>query len=454
MSKSARKFLETFVAGFLICSCLSVSAFAKIYDFTDDNKLTLLQDARDAVKLKLDLVRHAKHHVHIMTYYWDKSGYPAELIQELKNAHERGVDVRIMTTYIPSLSMDFWGKSKKDLLAGSANANSNAVLSFLSLVPGNNESLTNNIHEKIFLVDGEKAILGGRNISDNDFKAKDLEIMLEGPVVNEVQAHFKKMFSFLVDLKIRNNCEDKRLKCLAKFNRLKFSDVDTNFFPEQPHFTNGARARILTNEVLFDQNQYDYSGSGRFNLKDDIIDTVIKINFTKLRGYNYFILPTERYKNYLDKNLSEGKSIDIITNSISTAAAISDKGYLYSLSDMHDLLLKGASIHQWLGTKEEEGKDKLFYLHEKVMLFDDDHGIIGSHNFGSGSTAVSSEISVEFFSKPIVQILNTVFDSEKNNTELTKEASVPQIENEMHDNKKMIRLLHTILIRNIVRELY
>ena len=444
----------TVIAGFVINALVSFPLQAKVYDFTEDNKLTLLQDARASVQLKLDLVRHAKHHIHIMTYYWDKSGYPADLILELKKAHERGVEVRIMTTYIPSLSMDFWSKSRKALFADQEKNNSNASLAFLRLIPGDNQSLTNNIHEKIFLVDGEKTILGGRNISDNDFKAKDLEVILEGPVVNEVQAHFYKMFTFLVELKIAKSCSKVNTNCSNQYNKLKFQNDDIKFFPDQPRFAGGARARILTNEVLFEKQKNNYSGNSVFEIRDDIIDTVIKINFIKMRAYNYFIMPTDRYKEYLIKNLAAGKSIDIISNSITTAASISDKGYIYSLPEMYNLVNHGLNLHQWLGIKFEEGKDKLFYLHEKVMLFDDDHGIIGSHNFGSGSTSVSSEISVEFFSRPIVQVLNEVFDNEKNDGEITKEATVPLIESEIHDNKKMIKILHTIVVRNIVKELY
>lgn len=429
---------------------------AKVYDFTEDNKLTLLENPRDAVKLKLELVRHAKHHIHIMTYYWDKNGYPVELVQELKKANQRGVDVRIMTTYIPNLTMDFWGKTKKSLFStnNKEKNDSGATMAFMRLTPGNNETFTNNIHEKVFLVDGEKAILGGRNISDHGYRAKDLEMMLEGPVVNQVQEHFLKMFSFLVDLKIDDKCDKNQTSCQQKYNKLKFLSEDKNFFPEQPHYPDGSRARILTNEVLIDQHQNDYSGEAKFKVKDDIIDTIVKINFTKMRAYNYFIIPTERYKNFLLKNLAEGKSINIITNSLVTAASISNKGYLYSLPEMQNLVKQGLNLYQWLGQKTGDEGDKLFYLHEKVMLFDDDHGIIGSHNFGLGSTAVSSEIAVEFFSKPVVEVLNQIFDDEVKNRKLTQEGTLSLFEKEIHDNRKMIRLLHMMIIRNIIRELY
>jgi putative cardiolipin synthase len=461
MIKLMPKLMKTLVASWLISLPLVISLLvslvsplqAKVYDFAEDNKLTLLQDARAAVELKLEMVRHAKHHIHIMTYYMDNNGYPIELMKELNIAHARGVDVRIITTFIPSVTMDFFAKSKRTLYKND-DKKSKAVLSYLKMIPGNNEAITNNIHEKIFLVDGEKAILGGRNISDNDFRAKDLEVMLEGPVVNQVQKHFEKMFSFMIMLKIKHKCSDTNPECADKLNKTKFSEKDRGFYPEQPRFPNGIKARILTNEILIQQYENDYWGEERFFAKDDIIETIVKIEFNKLRAYNYFILPTKRYKLYLEKNLAEGKSIEMITNSMATAKSISDKGYLYGLPEMHNLVERGLQLYQWLGSEPEQGQDKLFYLHEKVMLFDDDHGVIGSHNFGSGSTSVSSEIAIEFYSKPVVKTLIDVFDAEKTSELKTARASLPSIENEIKPNSEMIKFLHMFFVRNFVREMF
>ncbi|MGZ3809825.1 MAG: phospholipase D-like domain-containing protein [Bacteriovorax sp.] len=434
---------------------LSGPGHAKVYDYTDGNRLTLLQDARDAVAFKMDLVRKAKHHIHIMTYYWDNNGYPLELMQELKKAHDRGVDVRIITTYLPSLAMDLFGKAKKVLNTGNKSKESSAVLAFMRLGLGNNQPITTNIHEKIFLVDGEVAILGGRNISDNDYRAKDLEVKLEGAVVNQVQQHFQKMFSFMVERKIEDKCNQgkKYYTCASEYNALKFEEGDRAFFPDQPQFEEGSRARILTNELLFQEDRFKRSGEDIFNIKDDIIDTVIQTPFTKMRTYNYFIIPTDRYKKYLESNLAQGKSIEIMTNSKATAAAISDKGYLLGLPEMKNLVTRGLKLHLWnAGVKH--GEDELLYLHEKVMLFDDDHGIIGSHNFGKGSTSVSSEISVEFFSKPVVQTLVDVYEKEFQDEKITTDATLPMLDREIQDNKKMIRFLQTGFIKNLLSELY
>jgi len=432
------------------------AGFAKgaVYDFTEGNKLTLLQDPHQSTELKLDLVRHAKHHIHIVTYYWDNKGYPIELMDELKKAHARGVDVRLMSTYIPSVTMDFFGKARRTLDIHDSRKKNDSTLAYLRLVPGNNESWTNNIHEKIFLVDGKAAIIGGRNISDNDFRAKDLEMKIEGPAVNQVQEHFRRLFNFLVDLKILNHCKTNtytdRLRydqCFDRYNDLRFSKNDEGFFPEQPVFENGAKARVLTNEVLFLQFKNEYKGREKFSIKDDIINTVITTDFTQLRAYNYFVLPTAPYRAFLEKSIKQNKDVRMITNSLKSSAFVSNRGYLISLPEMKKLVDEGLQLAQW-------NDKKLEYLHEKVLLFDDDHGIVGSHNFGTGSTSVSSEICLEFFDRPIVQTLTKVFDEEFENRSITIKATSDSLQSEIDDHSKMIKLLKKNPLETILRMLY
>jgi|GEM_PF-725133 len=449
-----KKFLRRALS--FIMTLILTAGFAKgaVYDFTEGNKLTLLQDPHKSTELKLDLVRHAKHHIHIVTYYWDNKGYPIELMEELKKAHERGVDVRLMSTYIPSVTMDFFGKARRTLDIHDSRKKNDATLAYLRLVPGNNESWTNNIHEKIFLVDGKAAILGGRNISDNDFRAKDLEMKIEGPAVNQIQEHFRRLFNFLVDLKILNHCKTNTYtdrmrydQCFDRYNDLRFSKNKVGFFPEQPVFENGSKARVLTNEVLFLQFKNEYKGREKFSIKDDIINTVITTEFNQLRAYNYFVLPTAPYRAFLEKSIKQNKDVRMITNSLKSSAFVSNRGYLISLPEMKKLVDEGLQLAQW-------NDQKLEYLHEKVLLFDDDHGIIGSHNFGTGSTSVSSEICLEFFDRPVVETLTKVFDEEFENRSITIKATSESLQSEINDHSKMIKFLKKNPLETILRMLY
>lgn len=432
----------------LLSLCLSSSAYSKVYDYTHNNRLSLIEDPRASVDLKVELIKNAKHHINIVTFFWDDSAVPARLAVELNKAHERGVEVRILTSYVATLGTDPLGKGKRNLNLKSQNK---AIYSYLSLTPGASFSVNNSLHEKIFVIDGEKAILGGRNASNSSLNGKDLEVLMEGPVVNQVQDHFKRMYDFIVDQRINTNCkriEGEDSACIQSYKKLEFSPGDANFFPVQAGFVGGEDARILSHEALIHQKELGLGRSARVTQQDDILDTVTKIEFKKLRAYNYFIIPTPKYRKFLEESLAEGDSIEMITNSYESAKFSSNFGYIYSIPDARDLVADGLELYQW------QRNQKLNYVHEKVMIFDEDHVIVGSHNFGVGSTAVSNEIAIEFKSKPIADRLIEVFESESGNPAVTMKADLSFLEHEYEKYKMQIKALRVKIVEGILREIY
>lgn len=430
----------------MMCTGLQM-AQATVYPFTENNKLTLLEDPKASVELKLEMVRNARHFIHITTYFWDDSSFPKRLAEELVKANARGVEVRILTTYFPSVTTDIAGRSKRWLRP----KDSVAVFNYLRLRPVDGIVLSNNLHEKIFLVDGEQAIIGGRNIADSSLRGKDMEVLLQGPVVNQVQEHFRKVHDFLIDVQINTSCKNDVQRCLKKFrqlNKTRFHKNDPDYFPEQPVFTEGVPARILTHDAVLRQYEFKYNIKERAKMHDDIINTIIGTKFKKLRGYNYFIFPIPEYKEFLERNLKEGNQIQLITNSQRSAAFVSNKGYLYSLPELRELAKSGIDIFQW------QGDGELAYLHEKVMIFDEDHVFIGSHNFGKGSTSVSNEIAIEFTSSDIAKRLIEVFDAEISDSKLTKKAKESTLLDEMNSHLKWVKFLRTGVIGDILQEFY
>ncbi len=436
----------------LIYFILTSLVNAKIYDFTEGNYLRPLFNSRASVGLKIKLVQNAKKYIHIMTYFWDDTQFPSGLIEELKKAHDRGVEIRIMTTYLPTLAKDIRHSAKKKLLASLEESPSKAIISYLELTPGNNTTITSNLHEKIFLVDGETAILGGRNISDDDFISKDFELFIKGPVVNQIQDHFQDMQSFLIKRKSQK-CDTDDEECIHQLEKLNFSKNDSNYFPHQRIYNEATKARIITNDTLIQECISYASCKDRTNNKDDIIDTVVNTDFDELRAYNYFVLPTPKYKLFLLDNLKARKKISLITNGLESSKLISNKGYLLSLSYMKELVDYGANINQWTGDFYN-GIDQLSYLHEKMLLFNDDHAFVGSHNYGLGSSFVSSEIVIEFYSKSIVSLLNKIFDRELGDTVVTNSATSDMLNKEIVNNYKMIRFLNLGFIKTLISELY
>lgn len=432
----------------LLSMCLASSAYSKVYDFTQYNRLSLIEDPVASVDLKVELIKNAKHHVNIITFFWDDSAVPARLAVELNKAHARGVEVRILTSYVATLGTDPLGKGKRNLDLKSKNK---AIYSYLSLTPGAAFSVNNSLHEKIFLIDGEKAIIGGRNASNSSLNGKDLEVLMQGPVVNQVQDHFKRMYDFIVDQRVNTHCKTQTetdFECAKKYTDLEFSYKDKKFFPVQPTFLDGDTARIISHEAIIHQKELGLSRKARVTQQDDIVDTVTKIEFKKLRAYNYFIIPTPKFKKYLEDSLAEGDSIEMITNSYESAKFSSNFGYIYSIPEALELVEEGLELHQW------KRNQKLNYVHEKVMIFDEDHVIVGSHNFGVGSTAVSNEIVIEMKSKTIADRLIEVFEYEAGNSAITTKADLSFLEHEYEKYKMQIKILRVKLVEGILREIY
>ncbi len=428
--------------------CFATSVSATVYDFTSGNRLTLVEDPNEGADLKIELIKQAKHHIHIITFFWDDSKFPKRVAEELQRANARGVEVRILSTFVPTVGMDLLGKGRKLL-----QQQSKAVFTYQLLSPGLLFSVTHNLHEKLFLVDGQKAIIGGRNISDSSFRGKDMEVLMEGAVVNQVQTHFKKMFDFTVERKAANHCVEEDLKeiCQANFKEaqksLLFPEASV-YFPKQPVFEDGDEARILAHEAILQHYEDRMSRKKRLEQKDDILDTVVKIPFKKLRAYNYFMLQVDRYRDYLEENLKQGNSIEMITNSQESAKFSSNWGYIYSLPESYNLVDKGLELYQW------QRNQTLNYVHEKVMIFDDNRSIIGSHNFGTGSTSVSNEIAIEIKSERIAKRLIEVFEHEKTNQNITQKADTDLLLKEINQHRKKIKIYRNTILGSFLREIY
>jgi phosphatidylserine/phosphatidylglycerophosphate/cardiolipin synthase-like enzyme len=434
----------------LFLLCLISQAHATIYPFVTGNRLTLLEDSRQATDLTLEMVRNAQHHIHIVTFFWDDTSFPSQLAQELIKANERGVEVRILTTYFPSLATDLTGTGRRALR--DLSDESKTVFSFIALKSYSNLVFFNILHEKIFLVDGKQAILGGRNISDSRFANKDMEVLIEGEAVNQVQKHFHKTYEFVVDLVLNHKCKrewSRRCRqARQEFGHTHFPE-NLSYFPEQPQFENGVEARILAHEVLIDQLTNDHRGTReRILIQDDIVDVVANTEFETLRGYNYFILPTPAYQNFLETRLAEGKRIELVTNSYQSASQVSNAGYVLSLPSMLDLSRRGLQVIEWQGAHPEA------YLHSKIMIFDNDRVIIGAHNFGVGSTSVSNEIAIEFKSQEIAQRLIDIFESDKEESNIARPVSTEFLEQMNHQHRALIRVLQFTPIQNLLQQIY
>ncbi len=155
-------------------------------------------DGIEALGARLKGATRAERSIDLQYYliYGDTAG--ALLINELLNAADRGVRVRILVDDVLTKGYD------REMVDLDAHPNIQIRVFNPFAVRGlrswnflwDFNRVNRRMHNKSFIVDNEVAIIGGRNIADEYFAARedvnfgDLDVITIGPVVNEISTMF------------------------------------------------------------------------------------------------------------------------------------------------------------------------------------------------------------------------------------------------------------------------
>jgi phosphatidylserine/phosphatidylglycerophosphate/cardiolipin synthase-like enzyme len=172
--------------------------------------VNLLETGEDSLLLRIHLIRAAQKSIDIQTFIWAEDDAGWLVLDELIAAARRGVHVRVIVDQLFSIDDIEW-------LSRIAEAHANLELKVYN--PTFDKAVTQPIefaagivccfsrfnqrmHNKLFLVDGEIGIAGGRNIEnryfdwDQTFDYRDRDALVVGPEAGgEMQASFDAFWS-------------------------------------------------------------------------------------------------------------------------------------------------------------------------------------------------------------------------------------------------------------------
>jgi cardiolipin synthase len=227
--------------------------------------------------------------------------------------------------------------------------------------------LTYAVHEKILVVDGSKAIVGGRNLEDRYFTHWiDKDLYLEGPVVADIQRGFLRSWEAFA----RNSGKD--LPALA---------CDEPIDPAGPL------------EVRFVQSR---PWLGEYHALECLVTAIQMARRRICVATQYVVLPEGLLREALLDAASRGVEILVLTNSYETGQEVGFAGgYLVSLDHCQDLLQHGIRVYE-IVAPEGEGMPRP-YLHAKEFLIDGEWAAVGSFNLSLRSSYIEAEnlVSVE-----------------------------------------------------------
>jgi putative cardiolipin synthase len=377
--------------------------------------VSLLADPDDALQSRLHLAALAQSTLDLQYYLWQGDDSGLALTYEVLRAAERGVRVRIL--------LDDIYHSGRDSAYQTLDSHPNVEVRLFNPM-GNRGSVKQmnyavgksafnyRMHNKIFLVDGVAAILGGRNIGDEyfgrdaSFNFQDMDAIVVGKVAADAGGAFDLFWN--AELAIPVAALTQRTYHITEEQTAQLITARERVRPavKRGRAASATRADWLATlasglfwtkaEILVDRpdRSDDYPDSAFMTFMHDahaqpresaVIQTA-------------YLIPNGPTLANLERLTSAGVTLRILTNSAKSNNHSSVHAYyagyrkalLTTGIDLYEVQGKG-SLAAYL---DRVGEDAHAGLHTKAMVIDDRVAVIGSYNMDPRSRVWNSEIAL------------------------------------------------------------
>jgi len=392
--------------------------------------LLLVSDNYDAFAARVLAARSAVRTLDLMYYLWHDDHTGRLLLQEVFQAAQRGVRVRLLlddvnprkddSAYLalsshPNIELKLFNPS--GIRARGIMRGVEVVLRLLAL--------TRRMHNKAWIADDTIAIVGGRNVGDAYFDAaetnfRDLDLLLLGPAVQQTAEIFEAFW----------NCQDAKAigdlgpaRTATKANPFEGSDGETE---SKLLSLIGDRASIA--EFIAASNNVHWVERVRV-----ISDPPEKVRGWRRRGWlmkellpviqsarksleivSPYFIPGKRGSAILSDLVGDGVDVTVLTNSLAATDVAAVHGAYANYRKR--LLRKGVRLFE-LQPFSRQTKISVFgskgaSLHTKAFSVDHRTGFVGSFNFDPRSVSLNAEMGVLFDDEKLVAELKSRFQAE------------------------------------------
>ena len=377
--------------------------------------VSLLADPDDALQSRLHLAALAQSTLDLQYYLWQGDDSGLALTYEVLRAAERGVRVRIL--------LDDIYHSGRDSAYQTLDSHPNVEVRLFNPM-GNRGSVKQmnyavgksafnyRMHNKIFLVDGVAAILGGRNIGDEyfgrdaSFNFQDMDAIAIGEVAADTGEAFDLFWN--AELAIPVSALTQRTYHITEEQTAQLITARERVRPavERGRAASATRAdwlATLASGLLWTKAEILVDRPDR---SDDYPDSVFMTFMHDAHAQpresaviqTAYLIPNGPTVANLERLTSAGATVRILTNSaksnnhgsVHAYYARYRKALLTTGIDLYELQGKG-SLAAYL---DRVGEDAHAGLHTKAMVIDDRVAVIGSYNMDPRSRVWNSEIAL------------------------------------------------------------
>ena len=400
------------------------------------HEVAILETGQDALVARLHLIRSARESIDFQTFSWGDDDSSRAIYWEFVAAARRGVRVRLLVDQLglggsPD-TLAFTTFVDADLQLRLYNVLSrrarNSTENMLRNMFGNFQHMNHRMHNKLLVVDGAAAIIGGRNIDDRyfdmdpDWLYLDRDVIVSGPVVEDMTAAFDEYWDhplatpaqYLVDV------APEILRFLEN-GALEFElEVE---HPDRMHWALELAANSDLYSGLIRAERHDVSlvelvvdppskqadvDRGSERAADRLMSEALALTSERLLVQSNYLVLTGRARRGLSDLRSERPDLELafLTNSLAATGA----PYVYAISrkQRRNLVRKaGMEIYELkprparpadlvprfaeVVDEDPDGSGPTLAIHAKSIVVNDEVSLIGSHNFDPRSAHYNTE---------------------------------------------------------------
>ena len=397
----------------------------------------LLRDGIDALAMRLSLIKQAERSIDLQYFIFKTDITGSVLLHRLLEAADRGVRVRLLLDDNAAWGYDagmaglsshpnFEIRVFNPFHRGFAGRPRSALTSF--------GRINRRMHNKTFIVDNQVAIIGGRNIADEYFDARDdarfsdLDVLAIGPAVADTSAMFDTYWNHQIVLPVPAfaempedpTAELKRVR--HKFAAAREAILDTRYAAavrqEVNDFTDIDTSALSWAPYTLAYDSPDKGVKSRADESDSIRTPLVE-SLESAQGElvvvsPYFVPRKSGVKRFTSLQ-EQGVQVKIITNSLaSQEQLLVHGGYAPSRKP---LLEHGVKIYEvrpdadQSGAKYVDPGDTIVTLHTKAFLVDQKALFIGSFNFDPRSAYINTESGIILQSEELAREFAAAVDT-------------------------------------------
>ena len=384
-----------------------------------DNWFYLLNAGEEGLEWRLRAIDSAQVSLDMETFLWkpDSAGY--QVLAHLLAAADRGVRVRLLLDDSFTMHEDLMLHAVAEhpnveirIYNPFRYRSDNAVLRQLFNL-GEFARTNHRMHNKAMVVDGQAAIVGGRNLADEYFgrhaemNFRDMEVITVGSSVPPVIGHFDRFWNSGWAFPIADIVDiDEDGPGIADIRQRLAEHAEP--VPAQSRRTLTAAWALLSSraypgaaDFFFDYppgpgpgapaEQHDPLALELYRLLDSAREEITLVTA--------YLVPTPELEAHVEAAVARGVRVRILTNSLRSnnhlAAHAAYRGHVERLvdhgADLHEVRALAVDRHRYMRLPVD---DKTLGLHAKLLLVDGDTCFVGSANLDPRSLNINTEVGL------------------------------------------------------------